>query len=458
MSTFIIVADMKTIKNLFAIITVMIVTQVKAQIPNYVPNDGLIGWWSLNGNATDQSSQANNGNINGATTANDRFGNSNNALSFDGNNDYVSLNDSIGNFGTSDFSITAWVNGTSFPNQTYSAAIFSKRNSPFNSNFITFGTNLGRLEIELNQGGSSYLNVQATSSLDLNAWYFVCVTKASDSVFLYINGTVIKSAKNTFTGGFNNTAIAGIGASNLNGSWSGYINAKIDDVGIWKRKLSIQEISNLYNACRSVDSVQISTNEHPSKGSSIELIAKATKSSTFQWQTNPCNTGWTNIKNNSTYIGSMDSILTINNIQLSNHLQPFRIIAFDGQCIDTSNIVTLQLSDTTIIIDTIHLSVTDTLIIDATLTGLTDPNTTNTFKVFPNPASTHITIDNGDKNLVNGYTVKIFDIKGQEVFNQLVNQKQFLIDLNTWNGKGAYLIQIIDTDNKVIDTRKIIIQ
>ena len=31
-----------------------------AQVPNYVPTNGLVGWWPFNGNANDESGNGNN--------------------------------------------------------------------------------------------------------------------------------------------------------------------------------------------------------------------------------------------------------------------------------------------------------------------------------------------------------------------------------------------------------------
>jgi hypothetical protein len=41
-------------------------------IPNYLPINGLVGWWPFNGNANDESGNANNGAVNGATLSQDR--------------------------------------------------------------------------------------------------------------------------------------------------------------------------------------------------------------------------------------------------------------------------------------------------------------------------------------------------------------------------------------------------
>lgn len=38
-----------------------------SQIPNYVPSNGLVGWWPFNGNANDESGNGNNGTVNGLT-------------------------------------------------------------------------------------------------------------------------------------------------------------------------------------------------------------------------------------------------------------------------------------------------------------------------------------------------------------------------------------------------------
>lgn len=38
-----------------------------AQVPSYVPTNGLVGWWPFNGNINDLSGNGNNGTVFGAT-------------------------------------------------------------------------------------------------------------------------------------------------------------------------------------------------------------------------------------------------------------------------------------------------------------------------------------------------------------------------------------------------------
>ena len=52
------------------------------QIPSYISQDGLVGWWLFNGNANDESTNSNDGTGYGATLITDRFGNENSAYEF----------------------------------------------------------------------------------------------------------------------------------------------------------------------------------------------------------------------------------------------------------------------------------------------------------------------------------------------------------------------------------------
>jgi hypothetical protein len=96
---------MKKYTLLFTI-TLGLNTMILSQIPNYVPSNGLVGWWPFSGNANDFSGNGNNGTVNGATLTTDRFGQSNNAYSFDGINDFISF---LSDFDYELFTINLWI-------------------------------------------------------------------------------------------------------------------------------------------------------------------------------------------------------------------------------------------------------------------------------------------------------------------------------------------------------------
>jgi hypothetical protein len=61
---------------LFLALGIILTTQsLFAQVPSYVPSNGLVGYWPFNGNANDESGTGNNGTVNGAVLTTDRFGN-----------------------------------------------------------------------------------------------------------------------------------------------------------------------------------------------------------------------------------------------------------------------------------------------------------------------------------------------------------------------------------------------
>ena len=68
--------DMKYFYTL--VVCLVINLQVEAQLPAYVPSNGLVGWYGFSGNANDASPTGNNGAVINAVLANDRFGNLNN--------------------------------------------------------------------------------------------------------------------------------------------------------------------------------------------------------------------------------------------------------------------------------------------------------------------------------------------------------------------------------------------
>ncbi|MFA6924423.1 MAG: LamG-like jellyroll fold domain-containing protein [Bacteroidales bacterium] len=105
------------------------------------------------------------------------------------------------------------------------------------------------------------------------------------------------------------------------------------------------------------------------------------------------------------------------------------------------------------------ITVTDTLIINANLTGFNPIVYKNTVKIFPNPTNDHITIDFGSNfSTMNGYTLQITNSLSQIVYTTIVNQQQKTVDLSTWTGNGIYFVHLIDAQSNTIDIRKIVLQ
>ena len=79
-------------KALLSLVTsFLIISSLLAQVPAYVPTNGLVGYWPFNGNANDESGNGNHGTVNGATLTTDRNGNANAAYSFDGISNFIEV-------------------------------------------------------------------------------------------------------------------------------------------------------------------------------------------------------------------------------------------------------------------------------------------------------------------------------------------------------------------------------
>lgn len=214
------------------------------------------------------------------------------------------------------------------------------------------------------------------------------------------------------------------------------------------------------------DSIKNEITDLTSKSGGDLLFQAKHSDSTYNaiWQSKHVDLPWTNITANNKYSYNNKS-LTIKNVTVSNHNQTFRVVFNKNNCYDTSKVATLTISDTCIntVFDTIRttiydtIAVQDTLLINAKLTGTT-PLQTNLIKVYPNPAKDNLVIDFGNFSSMAGYEINIFDVAGKSVYSSTINKSTETIDLNTWTGKGVYLLKIFDKLNQQIENRKIVIQ
>jgi hypothetical protein len=231
--------------------------------------------------------------------------------------------------------------------------------------------------------------------------------------------------------------------------------------GYWIGIPAVEKI--LINAvtCSNSTSISPSTIQLQSGSSTSFTASTSDPNPSYIWQSD-FGQGFQTLYNFGNYSGVNSANLNIANVQLQNHTQPIRVISTSGNCIDTSNVVVIDILDTCItnvtFYDTLLTTVTDTLIINTNIVGINPPNNLNTIKVFPNPASTHITIDYGNFAIINGYQLVIENSLGQQVFQTNITQQSDYLSLANWGGNGLYFIHIIDQQGNTIDIRKIVLQ
>ena len=247
-----------------------------AQVPSYVPQDSLVGWWGFNGNANDESGNGNDGTVNGATLTDDRFGNPNSAYDFDGANDFIEILNTENVQMTNGLTFSCWFN----PNVLQGSALVDKMGgiSASCSNGEGFWLN-SRASGDLWASAGCYQfgigNAVGTVNYPINDWSFVVGTiNIDDTIRLYFNGNLFSVS--AITGG---TSILGTTRNIIfgKGTWSStyaIFDGKLDDIGIWTRALDSCEIKDLYNANSSctngineLDNSSVNLYPNPTNGS-----------------------------------------------------------------------------------------------------------------------------------------------------------------------------------------------
>ena len=180
----------------------------------------------------------NDGTIYGATW---NTGVKNYSLSFNGNSNYVAVphNSSL-NF-TDEMSILFWVNCR---NVVSTNAIIGKGSNE-KDNFDVFMIQR-EIVFEWNDSNNNYVQTSGMS-LSNNIWYMIGVTFDKDEIRFYKNGQFIESKPTNGVKLKPNTNNLWIGRQN-SGTSNFYYRGRLDELTLYKKALSDEEIMNYYNA------------------------------------------------------------------------------------------------------------------------------------------------------------------------------------------------------------------
>ena len=167
-----------------------------------------------------------------------------NALNFNGSNNYVSATGY--NVGTSNFTLEAWINPTTYTQ----SGILCQGGYSYALGFL-FDFNAqgqGSLRLETGLGGSGGGTVYANGVITLNKWQHVAVSvtrgaAGTSLTKLYVNGLLVASG---------DIAANNIGNTTLNigriTNTGNYFPGKIDEVRIWNTARTQSDIqNNMYN-------------------------------------------------------------------------------------------------------------------------------------------------------------------------------------------------------------------
>ena len=212
-------------------------------------NRSLIGWWRFNNEIGETSSYfkdwsnwGNDGTCSGTTCPISTPGRFGTALNFDGSNDYVDvgtgsdldINDAI--------TVETWINTSENKAVQF---IAGRGDTGYSGWFLSWEE--GTIQFKVGSGSAEVRPVYPGNQI--NTWYHVVGTYDRTSAKLYING----ENKDTvpFTSPINYGSIARTWIGQIpggGGTPARYFNGKIDEVRIYNRSLSPEEINASYNA------------------------------------------------------------------------------------------------------------------------------------------------------------------------------------------------------------------
>ena len=428
----------KIILNLlFALFT----TLGYSQVPNYVPANGLVGWWPFNGNANDESGNGNNGTVNGATLTSDRFGNVNQAYGFDGN-DWIEMNIPQ----TIEFSVSVWFN-SSILNQSYMGIIQHKDNCIRGAGYIVELYNNSIRELASNCGQCNnicpnYFNFVNIMTTGIDQWYHLVLTCDLNGTYkLYLNNNLIHTTTNLSTlCQFNVPFSVGKHHDGVQDLY--YFNGDIDDIGSWNRPISDCEIQDLYHSQLGFTTIDAGPNQTICKGDSVTLNGSG--GIFLSWNNGVIDAfQFEPLKTDSYVLTGADTLgcvgtdtvnITVLNPTTSTQTQT----ALDTYTWPLNNQTYTQGGTYTATIpNAAGCDSVVTLNLTLNYTGINEPNS-NSVSISPNPTSSKITV-NSSLALI-GKEYIIYDQQGKAVKSGVITTEETEIDLSNIS-EGIYLFK-----------------
>jgi hypothetical protein len=238
-------------KLLLAALLLINLSTSAQNVPSYLPTDGLVGWWPFSGNAIDSSATGNNGTVYKAVLSTDRFGKLNAAYSFNGVDSRIDVPDAA-SLRCSLLTVSVWVynNDIARISQVIYKGSLNADAEAYSvyciNNFLGSGVKIASNCVPNEGWKGTDCKQQATQG----SWENLVTTYDGTTYKQYKNGVLdttvaISGLMDACVGGglrfgYNHTRYS---TSNGDG-----FNGMIDDIGIWNKALTANQVTKLYSA------------------------------------------------------------------------------------------------------------------------------------------------------------------------------------------------------------------
>jgi len=198
--------------------------------------DDIVAYYKLDEtsgtNVIDSTDNINGTNVGTATI--NVTGKINTAYDFDGTSDYINANQNI-NANTNIYTLSSWINFDSLD-----AALFSSDESNSEPRGIQMAS-FGDGSVGIYSGNVQYTS--ATGLITTNNWYYITYILNGTNSKIYVNGQNVLNASATFNN-VNKALLIGQRSTSIP---SGFVNGKMDEISIFSKALTSDEVKTLYN-------------------------------------------------------------------------------------------------------------------------------------------------------------------------------------------------------------------
>jgi hypothetical protein len=185
------------------------------------------------------------------TPSRSQTGKVNNCYAFNGTTDYINLGTGLLDF-TGDFSVSAWAN---IDVLSADQRIVQNRGPGGAGSqdgwFVRFNVTGDDVQGWVDDAGY-YLNTVSDSAMTINKWYHIVMIwdSSTGEKQVYVNNGDAGSETdaNLISADFTSGRISTIGASYDGATASQLWDGLIDEIAVWTRKLTTDEVSDLYNS------------------------------------------------------------------------------------------------------------------------------------------------------------------------------------------------------------------
>ncbi len=239
---------MKKHPGLIALILILPLLMAKTALADL--NEGLMGYWPLDGNANDLSGNANHGFVSKPILTEDRFGNADSAYQFDGVNDRIVIPSSESLNPVDQLTISFWLklNKTT---SSWSPIIFKggvqRLDGASNREYVVWLNKSPFFSI-YSAGDDSEVHVLSSNTISSGEWIFytAVIDRRNHAMKAYLNGELDTRTHDSYSSFNNNDHELEFGGTG-DGSDFRPFNGVLDEVRLYNRALSDIEVLQLFD-------------------------------------------------------------------------------------------------------------------------------------------------------------------------------------------------------------------